>query len=80
MISSGYPRHRENRENGQKKSLSGRTQGFFFPEVGLGPPTQFCVCNSHKIYKLAQGKFTVGQGKHRESTGTLKIQFEWVPC
>ena len=26
------------------------------------------------------GKFAVGQGKHRESTGNLKIQFEWVPC
>ena len=24
---SGYPRHRENRENGNKKSLSGKTQG-----------------------------------------------------
>ena len=27
---------------------------------------QFCVCNSHKPRKLAQGKFTVKQGKHRE--------------
>ena len=30
---------------------------------------QFCVCNSHKSRKsckLAQGKFTVRQGKHRE--------------
>ena len=24
---AGYPLHRENRENGQKKSLSGKTQG-----------------------------------------------------
>ena len=32
----GYPRHRENRENGQKDSLSGKTQeiSIFFPEVG----------------------------------------------
>ena len=27
---------------------------------------QFCVCNSHKSRKLAQGKCTVRQGKHRE--------------
>ena len=26
----------------------------------------FCVCNSQKSCKLAQGKFVVGQGKHRE--------------
>ena len=26
---AGYPRHRENRENGQKKSLSGKTQGIW---------------------------------------------------
>ena len=25
-----------------------------------------CVCNSHKSRKLAQGKFAIGQGKHRE--------------
>ena len=30
---------------------------------------QFCVCNRHKSRKLAQGKFTVSQGKHRENTG-----------
>ena len=28
--------------------------------------SQFCVCNSHKSRNLAQGKFAVGQGKHRE--------------
>ena len=40
-------------------------------------PSQFCVCtsNSHKLRKLAQGKFAVGQGKHR----VLKMQFEGVP-
>ena len=27
ILTTGYPRHRENRENGQKKSLSGKTQG-----------------------------------------------------
>ena len=26
-IITGYPRHRENRENGQKKSLARKTQG-----------------------------------------------------
>ena len=29
-------------------------------------PSQFGVCNSHKSCKLAQGKFAVRQGKHRE--------------
>ena len=40
-------------------------------------PSQFCVYtgNSHKLRKLAQGKFAVGQGKHR----VLKMQFEGVP-
>ena len=43
-------------------------------------PSQFGVCNSHKSRKLAQGKFAVRQGKHRENTGNLKMKFEWVPC
>ena len=110
---AGYPRHRENRENGPKNSLSGKkrgiwkfcqntgkTKGFFFAQVvnalilkvkdtgyllqknlffprsWIGLASQFCVCNSHKLCKLAQGRFAVGQGK----TGNLKIQFEWVPC
>ena len=38
--------------------------------------SQFCVCNSHKSCKLAQGKFAVGQGRNRENTGNWKIQFE----
>ena len=46
----------------------------------MGLPSQFCVCNSYKSCKLAQGKFAFGQGKNRENTGNLKIQFEWVPC
>ena len=29
LLTSGYPRHRENRENYQKKSLSGKTQGIW---------------------------------------------------
>ena len=51
----------------------------FFPRSWLGLPSQFCVPNSyklwkknlsqfhlHKLLKLAQGIFPVGQGKHRE--------------
>ena len=30
-----------------------------------------CVCNSHKSHKLAQGKFAVRQGKHREFENTI---------
>ena len=35
-VNTGYPLHRENRENGQKKSLSGKTQGIwkFYQNVG----------------------------------------------
>ena len=51
-----------------------------FSRSWIGLPSQFCVCNTHKLCKLAQGKFAVEQGKHRENTGNLKIQFEWVPC
>ena len=53
----------------------------FFSRSWIGLASQFCVvCNSHNIMKLAQGKFVVGQGKNRENTGNLKVQFEWVPC
>ena len=108
---TGYPLHRENRENDPKNSLSGKTQGIWkfcqntgnlvcsickFPDskgkryfesccenlpkrIEACLPSQFCVCNSHKSSKLAQEKFAVGQGKYRENTGNLKIQFEWVP-
>ena len=109
VLPSGYPRHRENtenRENGKKKSLSGKTQGIgefckntgktqgiwfaqgvnslilkvknisgFAAKISFFRRTwirQFCVCNSHKSRKLAQGKFTVRQGKHRENTGNSK--------
>ena len=37
----------------------------FFPRSWIGLPSQFCVCNTHKLCELAQGKFAVGQGKHR---------------
>ena len=114
----GYPRHRENRENGQKRfpvrentgnleilskhrefcQNTGKTQGICFAQVDSkskghcdiyrnffsrswkGLPSQFCVCNSHKLFKLAQGKSAVRQGINRENTGNLKMQFEWVPC
>ena len=45
----------------------------FFSRSWIGLPSQFCVCNSYKLCKLAQGKSAVGQGKHRENTGNLKI-------
>ena len=45
---------------------------FFFTRSWIGLPRQICVCNTHKLCKLAQGK-------HRENTLNLKIQFEWVP-
>ena len=38
----------------------------FFSKSWIGLPSQFCVCNTHKLCKLAQGKCAVGQGKHRE--------------
>ena len=98
---TGYPRHRENRENGQKNPCqgkhrefwkfcqnTGKTQGIllaqvvkvlilkvkdiaivapkknpFFSRSWIGLPSQFCVCNTHKLCKLAQGKFAVRQGK-----------------
>ena len=41
----------------------------------IGLSSQFCVCNSHKLCKLEQGKFVVRQGKHREFENTI----EWVP-
>ena len=47
----------------------------FFSRSWIGLSSQFCVCNTHKLCKLTQGKFAVGQGKHRENTGNLKIKF-----
>ena len=42
--------------------------------------SQFCVFNSHKLSKLAQGTFVVGPGPNRDNRGNFKIQFEWVSC
>ena len=42
------------------------TKNPFFSRSWIGLPSQFCVCNTHKLCKLAQGKLAVGQGKHRE--------------
>ena len=47
----------------------------FFPKSWKGLPSQFCVCNTHKLCKLAQGKFAVGQGKHRELENTIFFFF-----
>ena len=46
-------------------------KSFCPPRSWIGRPSQFCVCNSHKLCKLAQGKFVVGQGKHREFENTI---------
>ena len=43
----------------------------FFSRSWIGLPSQFCVCNSHKLCKLARGKFAVRQGKNWENTGNL---------
>ena len=43
----------------------------FFPRSWIGLPNQFCVCNTQKLCKLAQGKFAVEQGKHREFENTI---------
>ena len=72
---------RENREFGN----FAKTQGIWFAQVvnisifaakisifwGIWV-RQFCVCYSHKSRKLAQGNFTIRQGKNRENTGNLK--------
>ena len=57
---AGYPRHRENRGN----AIIAAKKIHFFPRSWIGPPSQFCVCNTHKLCKLAQGKFAVRRGKH----------------
>ena len=38
----------------------------FFSRSWIG---LFCVCNSHKLCKLTQGKFVVGQGKTGKTQG-----------
>ena len=47
----------------------------FFLRSWIGLPIQFCVCKSHKLWKLARGKFAVGQGKIQGKHGNSKIQF-----
>ena len=108
MPLTGYPWHMENRKNGQKDSLSGKTQGIlkycqntgnfvcssckftdakckgyllrkcpFVSRSWTGLPSQFCACNSHKLCKLAQGKFAVGQGK---TQGIWKYNLSGYPA
>ena len=52
---SGYPRHRENRENGKKKSLSGKTQGIwkFCQNTGKTQGIWFAQAVSSLILKLS---------------------------
>ena len=42
----------------------------FFPRSWIGLPS-LCVCNTHKLCYLAQGKIAVRQGKHREFENTI---------
>ena len=51
---TGYPRHRENRENGQKKSLSGKTQGIwkFCPNTGKTQGILFAQVVNSLILKV----------------------------
>ena len=77
------PKHRENTGNfvcSNCKFPHSKGKGYcdicrenyhFFPRSWIGLPTQFCVCNSHKLCKLAQGKCAVGQGKYREFENTI---------
>ena len=44
-----------------------------FSRSWIGLPSQFCVCNTHKLCKLAQGRFAVRQGKHREFENTICV-------
>ena len=45
----------------------------FVPKSWIGMPSQFYVCNSYKLWKLTQGKFAVGQGKHRKFENTIRV-------
>ena len=85
-------KHRENTGNfvsSTCKCSDSKSKGYcdscckknpFFSRCWISLPSQFCVCNTHKLCKLAEGKFAVGQGKHRKNTGNLKTQFELVAC
>ena len=79
----------------KKKSLSGKTQGIWKFSESKGERCfdiccipffrrswirQFCVCNSHKSRKLAQGKFMVKQGKHREFENAIWVGTPYRVC
>ena len=71
-------KHRENTGNfvsSSCKCSDSKSKGYcnscrkknpFLSRSWIGLPSQFCVCNTHKLCKLAHGKFAVAQGKHRE--------------
>ena len=63
---SGYPLHRENRENGQKKSLSGKTQGIW----KFCKNTRTLICS---ICKLPDSK-----GKRYPDICRKKIHFFFI--
>ena len=50
-----------------------KKKNHFFSRSWIGLPSQFCVCNTHKLCKLAQGEFAVRQGKHREFENTICV-------
>ena len=45
---------------------------FKFVQSWISLPSQFCVYNSHKSHKLAQGKFAVGKAKKLEKHGKFE--------
>ena len=77
------PKHRENTGNfvcSSCKFPDAKGKGYcdicrenfhFFFRNWIGLPSQFCVCKSYKLWKLAQRKIVVGQGKHREFENTI---------
>ena len=76
---TGYPRHRENKENSHKKNPCQRkhrefgnfakTQGIWFAQV----------VNS-LILKVKDISIMENLRLDRKNTGNLKMQCEWVPC
>ena len=76
-------KHRENTGNfvsSKCKCSDSKSKGYcnscskkilFFSRSWIGLPSQFCVCNTHKLCELAQGKFVVRQGKHMEFENTI---------
>ena len=52
-----------------------------FSRSWIGLPSHFCVCNSYKLCKLAQGKFSVGQVKKTGKTqGIWKYNLSGYPA